>query len=886
MREQLLSLLGVDVSVSKGNGYRYISDDGTVYHDALSQYGANPFGLSDKELSDALRSHLLSNEPSFVQPFEAVTVSILKKRLSQMSGIPGSDVILTTSGTESVETALKMARVKTGRTRVIAFDQGFHGKTPGSLQITGNPIYRNYFLETNSRAVFLNSNEPESWLSALTRYHKEQPCAALVFEVVQGEGGMHALDIAHLKELASKATDLGICVIVDEIQTGFYRAGERFLFQKFDLNPDVVLVAKALGGGLVPIGACISRPGFMPVDFTLYHSSTFANNNLTASVALAFLDKLESEVAMTVPLMSTALDIVLKDLLSDYPDVFLEVSGLGLMRGIELIPLRDSESLMSNFLWNSGLMGYIAASWLIREQNLVTMPCFSKPSVLRIQPPLTSDESLLDNIRISFSNLAELVREDRSGLLLLPHKHSPNKKPVAELESEKFEKDVTSSPLIISNTNKSSVTKNLKFQFSVHPLDHDNFRKTCPKSLFENDSNYIEEIESSLYMFREFGKRLSSPCYQIEPFELGGSTISGQIYSIGWYAKELMSISEDDRKLAIASIGKAAVDYDASVLGLGGFTSIISKGGYSFRNLDMSVTSGSCLTAVTAVQSSIDYATIDGINYGVIGANGSIGELCWQLLLHEILNKEKSDNIYLLYNPDSPNGRDKLLASLVKCMEKITKSEYHKNSYIGRFSKEFSRRIRSIQGKASGNQINKVLQRTCLDYFGRPLLSINAANDKTVLFELDHVLVATNQVGYIQGLESLKKGSIVFDIGRPASVDSLHLSLLGIRVFESGLVKHPSDILIARNNLVGLPSGVLLGCLAETMLTTACGGQLIKKGTMKLSLDNALDVKNAAKECGMISTVIEPYPVNRVTQKPIIEQVRNGTKTQQIKLAG
>lgn len=156
------------------------------------------------------------------------------------------------SGTEANEAAFKLARKASGKTRVLAFNNGFHGRSYGSMSLTGNPSIQAGFAPLVPDVIFADYNDPE----ALDKIDAD--LAAVILEVIQGEGGVYVGDKAWLQAVQAKCKEAGALLIIDEVQSGIGRTGYKFAYEAFDLDPDIVTMAKALGSGL-PIGAMIGK---------------------------------------------------------------------------------------------------------------------------------------------------------------------------------------------------------------------------------------------------------------------------------------------------------------------------------------------------------------------------------------------------------------------------------------------------------------------------------------------------------------------------------------------------------------------------------------------------------------------------------------------------
>ncbi len=285
--------------------------------------------------------------------------------LCQVADMP--HVFLCNSGTEAVEGALKFARLATGRTGIVAALRGFHGRTMGALSATWNKAYREPFEPLVPGVTHVAYNDVDKLAAAL-----DSTTAAVILEVVQGEGGVHPAQPGYLRAVQDLCRANGSLLILDEVQTGFGRTGSLFAFEQDDIQPDLVALAKSIAGGL-PMGAVLlgDRVGTLPPST---HGSTFGGNPLACAAALAALDVLQTTdlIAQT----RARGEMVLARLRSTLPDtVVREVRGRGLMIGIEL----------------RGKVAPILSA--LQARGVLALP--AGRTVLRLLPPLViSDEEL------------------------------------------------------------------------------------------------------------------------------------------------------------------------------------------------------------------------------------------------------------------------------------------------------------------------------------------------------------------------------------------------------------------------------------------------------------------------------------------------------------
>ncbi|MFQ5571342.1 MAG: aspartate aminotransferase family protein [Rhodothermales bacterium] len=280
-------------------------------------------------------------------------------------------VYFTMSGTEANEGALKLAKKYTGRTRMIAFDRSYHGDTHGSLSVTGRSVYRDPYRPLLPRITFL----PFGDLEALAAIDEEAAC--VIVEPIQGEGGINVPSASWMQTLRARCTDAGALLIFDEIQTGFGRTGTLFAFEGFGVVPDIMTVAKAMGGGM-PLGAFLSSPEIFATfrtDPPLSHVTTFGGHPVSCAAARATLQVLLDE---DLPARARQIGERVRQALV-HP-LIREVRGRGAMLGMELVSRNVTERVVSRCLERGVLLG-----WTLHSDTLV-----------RLAPPLNIPFDVLD----------------------------------------------------------------------------------------------------------------------------------------------------------------------------------------------------------------------------------------------------------------------------------------------------------------------------------------------------------------------------------------------------------------------------------------------------------------------------------------------------------
>jgi acetylornithine/LysW-gamma-L-lysine aminotransferase len=310
----------------RGEGARLWDADGKEYIDCVGGHGVANVGHANSSVVQAVTEQVqrLTICPNgFCNDQRAQLLAELTRIAP-----PGLErAFLCNSGTEAVEAALKFARINTGRTKVVAAMRGFHGRTFGALSATWHKQYRQPFEPLVPGFEFVPYNRLERVQQAV-----DEETAAVILEVIQGEGGVNPGDGEYLRGVQALCQERGALFIIDEVQTGFGRTGRMFANQHHDLRPDLMCVAKAIAGGL-PMGAVLIGPrvGELPKKT---HGSTFGGNPLACAAALATINYIESE---GLPQRAAELGVRLMDELKAIPSPLVrEVRGLGLMVGVEL----------------------------------------------------------------------------------------------------------------------------------------------------------------------------------------------------------------------------------------------------------------------------------------------------------------------------------------------------------------------------------------------------------------------------------------------------------------------------------------------------------------------------------------------------------------------
>jgi len=360
------------VSIVRGKGAVVYDADGKEYIDCMSGYGVSLVGHCHPKVVDAIQRQsklLITCHGSFYNDKRAE----LLEKLVKISPKGLDRIFLCNSGAESVECALKAAVKYTGRSRIIGMVRGFHGKTAGALSATWNPKYRNPFQPLLSKNFkFIPFGKLDKAEEAVT-----EETAAVIVEPIQGEGGVHVPPDEYLQGLRELCDDRGAVLIFDEVQTGFGRTGRMWASEHWNVTPDVMCVAKAMGGGL-PIGATIAKAEILGSLKTGEHSSTFGGNPLACAAACAVIDViLEENLPERARVLGGRFKSILQGMVDEFR-VLREIRGLGLMLGLE-----------------SRLSIYDALMKAI-DKGLILL--YAGRNVIRFLPPLVIEMNRLENV--------------------------------------------------------------------------------------------------------------------------------------------------------------------------------------------------------------------------------------------------------------------------------------------------------------------------------------------------------------------------------------------------------------------------------------------------------------------------------------------------------
>jgi acetylornithine/N-succinyldiaminopimelate aminotransferase len=375
------------IDVAKAEGIYFWDQAGKRYMDMIAGVAVNNIGHRHPAVIDAIQTQLdkylhVMVYGEFLQDSQLALAENLKSILPDQLNCS----YIVNSGTEAIEAALKLAKRVTGRYELVSTNKSYHGSTHGSMSVSGNEVKKANFRPLLPAVSFITFNDIASLEIITTK------TAGVLIETVQGDAGMRAPDPKFLKVLREKCNETGSLLIFDEVQVGMGRTGTMFAFEQYDVVPDILVLGKALGGGM-PIGAMISSYENMNT-FTfnpmLGHITTFGGHPVICAAANACINVLKTEPWIGAVEQKGQL---LEDMITSHPDV-IEIRRKGLFFAIELGSFERVQAVVNHCLEN-GLIGF----WFL-----------SCPTAFRLSPPLSIS---IDEIKNAGHIILEALSQTR-----------------------------------------------------------------------------------------------------------------------------------------------------------------------------------------------------------------------------------------------------------------------------------------------------------------------------------------------------------------------------------------------------------------------------------------------------------------------------------------
>jgi acetylornithine/succinyldiaminopimelate/putrescine aminotransferase/predicted amino acid dehydrogenase len=797
----LYQRLALDKTFVRGEGCYLFDADGARYADFIAQYGALPFGHDPAPIWRALESVRRESRPNLAIVSISPVAGELAERLLAIAPPGLAHVVFTNSGAEAVEAALKLARSRTGRFGILSASDGFHGLTLAGMSATDTEFFQRGF---GAPAPGF-SHVPFGDLEALEETLAAQPdfFAAFLVEPIQGESGIRVAPPGYLKGASELCRRFGTLLILDEVQTGLGRTGTLFACEAEGVTPDIITLAKALGGGLMPIGACLYSRHVYDEHFDLRHGSTFAGNTLACRAALATIEELTKDdqcLVRHVAAVGRRLQEQLRELQCEYPSLIVEVRGRGLMLALELDldHVAKARSGVLAALQHHNLLLYMAVSFLLNVEHIRITTSFTHGNVLRIEPPLTADAALCDQLIDALRRLLDTLERGDAGQLLghlmgrslsratrqfrLPKRHAPAWLAVAQRERRDDERT--------------------RFAFIAHPLGIADMGRLDP-SLEAFTEGELEKFRARINGFVK-----PCPVDELAIRSADGRFTEGELIMLPYLPSEIVALPWNEAVDAVQSAVDLAAERGAQVIGLGGFSSIVADGGLALKTpAGVSMTSGNSFTtwaAVRAVEAACATRgrALANCTVAVVGAAGAIGHAL------SLLCAERMAELILVGNPRAGEASISKLRGIAEdCERHVTSLAARGRKFpAGSFAERSSRR------KSSGN-----------------VAASELASRLTVTTDLDRhlpraqiVFTATNAVLPFISSRHLSADAVVCDVSRPFNVaPELADERPDLRIVHGGLVQAPQTSLLGLLE-EGAGRNVLVACAAETIIVALC----------------------------------------------------------------
>ncbi|MFE7891152.1 aminotransferase class III-fold pyridoxal phosphate-dependent enzyme [Streptomyces sp. NPDC057412] len=826
---RMLDGLGIDVHYVRGEGTRLYDGAGNEYLDFAGAYGALPFGHNPPQMWKAISAVQESGEPSITLPSVLGASALLAERLATVAPGHLDQVWQCNSGAEAVEAALKLARAATGRQLVVSTRNSFHGKTLGALSATGRPRYQTPFGAPSAGFHHIPFGDPR----ALERIFDEHPddIAAFIVEPVQGEGGIVPAPPGYLSTARELCTRYGAKLIVDEVQTGLGRTGRMFACEHHGVVPDIMPLAKALGGGMVPIGAVVFGEDSLTEDFGLRHTSTFGGNAFCSRVGVGAVDLLTADDQALVRQVAQRGEYLLtglREIASRHPELVADVRGQGLLLGVQLSDdpdLHAQQGLFRSLADQEGLAGFLCG-YLLRNEGIRLAPAYFANSVLRVEPPLNVTEADCDTLLGALDRGLNVIERGDSARFfahLLPASERP-----APREDDGQVSGVTRAERLRPRDGEP------RWAFIAHPTDLASYESY--DSRLQLPGEQVRVLFDRMNQCRNVDTAAAMLVGRCRVETDTGESSYGEVFALPYGAQRLLDMPSAKSAALVQEAVDDAVARGAQLVGLGAYTSVITANATALRNVQVPVTTGNAYTVAAAVDGLEEAARQQDIELAeaccvVLGGAGAIG------LASSLLLAEKVGRLVLVGNPANRARSERRLAAALE-------------SVVGHL-------MQADDVPQAGSLAQAVLRRTASGASTQEItaelveqgLLTTSVDAEAVLPDGDLVLAATSTPDQLIQPELVKRAAAVCDVSQPPNVGpQLKAARPDLRVVAGGLVRMPGGRHLGID--FGVPSGVTYACTAETMIIAHRLHDPVVSHGDKLSVDLVRMLRDEARKLG------------------------------------
>ncbi len=787
----------LDKRYVRGEGCHLVDEAGRRYLDFTAAYGALPFGFNPREVWDAVADVSRASLATLVQPSLLDAAGRLAKRLVELAPPGLRYVTFANSGAEANEAAIKLVRSATGRLGVVSADSGFHGKTLGALSATGRATHQRAFGAPAPGFTRVPYGDLPALAAALERGARD--VAAVMLEPIQGEGGIRVAPDGYLAGVRALCDRHDVLLVLDEVQTGLGRTGALFACEHEGVTPDVMTLAKALGGGLVPAAAVLSTERCFNEEFALRHSSTFAGNALASAVGLRSLELLTRDdraLVRHVAVEGAALREGLVALRRRHPSLLRDVRGRGYMLGVEITGDHGDFARQGilGAMAEQGTLAYLLCSYLLHAEGVRLAPTLLGSRVLRIEPPLVATRAMCDELLGALGRCFALLEACDSAALVA---HLADR-PAGERRPEP-------SPINAPRrrvARPASDGEEGRWGFVFHPLDHRSYVDFDPGLAGLGDA----ELRAVMKRLRDAPLRDTASTLLIGAGRIespAGAAAYGELFAVPATAEELLEMPSADAVARVREAVELARDRGARIVGLGAYSSIVTKNGAWLGDVGVPITTGNGLTVVAAVDIVLRAAAALSVPLAsscvaVVGATGSIGravaiELCPFV-----------ERLLLVGNPAHPQ---QAMARLRAVVEDLVAHVFGAQS-----STPAPGTLADAVARARALPVAEVAARLVAE--GRVAL---VADERADLTAASVVVAATSSTHALVTPAQLARGAIVCDVSRPSNLSpDLATERPDVLALDGGGVALPRGCDLGVG--FGLAPGLLYACMAETAL--------------------------------------------------------------------
>lgn len=560
------------------------------------------------------------------------------------------------------------------------------------------------------------------------------------------------------------------------------------------ITPDIMTLAKALGGGMIPIGAVLAKAEVYTEDFALKHSSTFAGNTLACRVGLRVLEILTRNNGQLLKEISDNGDYLLnrlKAIQKRYSSVIADVRGRGLMLGLELgVNKYNLPDSLLGIMADQEFLSPVVSSYLLNVEKLRVAPTLNGAAVIRLEPPLIISRQQCEQAMDSVERMAARLAMGNTASFLC---HL-----IGVTPPEVKDTVIAPKPPLLPSEDESEG----RFAFLVHPLYLKNYTE------FDESLGFFTEDQLNDLVWRWNDLVEPFPVAQTRIISKTGQQAFGEFICVCRTSEELMNMPREQVLKELAAAVKLAKDRGAKIVGLGAYTSVVSKGGKDLRNLGVALTTGNSYTVAAAVEATLEAARqlemgIYQTTAAVVGATGSIGRAC------ALLMAEQVNTLILIGNPNNEHhSRRRLMkvtAEIYRHLNQMTSS--------GGAIVEFVKRHPRVPAPDAPLE---AYQQFAEEVLGESPV-IYTVDIERYLPQADMVITATSQVNSLIHPNMLKFGAIVCDVARPADVSvEVKEARPDVLVIDGGVIAVPGLPDLGWN--FGFEKGLAYACMSETIM--------------------------------------------------------------------